>query len=129
MTDLRVLVVEDEPVMRARLRDMLYRAGATRVVEAEDAASARAAFEASEYHIVLLDLGLPDDLRLPALLFFNLGVEIGQLLFVGFLLIFTFFLLRSSRWISINLIFLEKATIYFLGGLSAYWTIDRLLSW
>lgn len=61
MTDLRVLVVEDEPVMRAKLRDMLYRAGATRVVEAEDAASARAAFEASEYHIVLLDLGLPDE--------------------------------------------------------------------
>ena len=78
---------------------------------------------------VLADLGLPDDLRLPALLFFNLGVEIGQLLFVGFLLIFTFFLLKGSRWISINLIFLEKATIYFLGGLSAYWTIDRLLSW
>ena len=78
---------------------------------------------------VLADLGLPDDLRLPALLFFNLGVEIGQLLFVGFLLIVAFFLLKGSRWISINFIFLEKAMIYFLGGLSAYWTIDRLLSW
>ncbi|HLV77405.1 MAG TPA: response regulator [Marinobacter sp.] len=60
MTDLRVLVVEDEPVMRERLAQMLYKAGATRVTECADAASARAAFDASQYHIVLLDLGLPD---------------------------------------------------------------------
>ncbi len=60
MTDLRVLVVEDEPVMRERLVAMLYKAGATRVSECGDAASARAAFEASEYQIILLDLGLPD---------------------------------------------------------------------
>ncbi len=60
MTDLRILVVEDEPVMRERLVEMLYKAGATQVAECADAASARAAFDASEYHIVLLDLGLPD---------------------------------------------------------------------
>ncbi|HET8850693.1 MAG TPA: response regulator [Marinobacter sp.] len=60
MTDLRVLVVEDEPVMRERLVNMLHRAGATKVVECADAASARVAFEAGEYHIILLDLGLPD---------------------------------------------------------------------
>ncbi|AMQ89055.1 MULTISPECIES: response regulator [Marinobacter] len=60
MTDLRILVVEDEPVMRERLAEMLYKAGATQVAECPDAASARAAFDASEYHIVLLDLGLPD---------------------------------------------------------------------
>ncbi|HLT13946.1 MAG TPA: response regulator [Marinobacter sp.] len=60
MTDLRVLVVEDEPLMRERLVDMLYKAGATQVSECEDAASARAAFDASEFQIILLDLGLPD---------------------------------------------------------------------
>ncbi len=60
MSDLRVLVVEDEPVMRERLVDMLYKAGATNVSECADAASARAAFEASEFQIILLDLGLPD---------------------------------------------------------------------
>ena len=60
MTDLRVLVVEDEPVMRERLVQMLYKAGATLVTECSDAASARAAFDASEYQIILLDLGLPD---------------------------------------------------------------------
>ena len=60
MTDLRVLVVEDDPLMRERLVDMLYKAGATQVAECADAASARAAFDASEFHIILLDLGLPD---------------------------------------------------------------------
>ncbi|WP_040886967.1 response regulator [Marinobacter santoriniensis] len=60
MTDLRVLVVEDEPVMRERLVEMLYHAGASKVVEAVDVASARAAFADQEYQIILLDLGLPD---------------------------------------------------------------------
>lgn len=60
MTDLRVMVVEDEPVMRARLVNMLGKAGATEITECIDAASARAAFDASEFHIILLDLGLPD---------------------------------------------------------------------
>ena len=60
MTDLKVLVVEDEPVMRERLVDMLYNAGATKVIECIDAASARTAFKAGEFHIILLDLGLPD---------------------------------------------------------------------
>ncbi len=60
MSDLRVLVVEDEPVMRARLVDMLYKAGATQVSDCVDAAAARAAFAAQEFQIVLLDLGLPD---------------------------------------------------------------------
>ncbi|MDC0661057.1 response regulator [Marinobacter sp. SS21] len=60
MENLRVMVVEDEPSMRELLRDMLYQAGATRVREAADAASARAAFAADSYQIIMLDLGLPD---------------------------------------------------------------------
>ncbi|MDX1756046.1 MAG: response regulator [Marinobacter sp.] len=60
MESLRVMVVEDEPNMRELLRDMLYQAGATRVKECGDAASARAAFDADSYQIVMLDLGLPD---------------------------------------------------------------------
>ncbi|SDW74971.1 response regulator [Marinobacter mobilis] len=60
MHNLKVMVVEDEPVMREMLRDMLYHAGATRVVESEDARGARAVFAADSYQIVMLDLGLPD---------------------------------------------------------------------
>lgn len=60
MTDLTVLVVEDEPVMREHLVSMLYKAGATRVVGCENAESARAVFGEQKFHIILLDLGLPD---------------------------------------------------------------------
>jgi len=60
MSELKILVVEDEPVMRERLVGMLYTAGASSVEECSDIASARAAFEADAFEIVLLDLGLPD---------------------------------------------------------------------
>lgn len=60
MDNLKVLVVEDEPTMRELLRDMLYQAGATSVSESGDAASARAAYAAETFHIVMLDIGLPD---------------------------------------------------------------------
>ena len=60
MSDLRVLVVEDEPIMRERLVNMLYQAGATQVFACVDAAAAKAAFADQEFHIILLDLGLPD---------------------------------------------------------------------
>lgn len=60
MDKLTVLVVEDEPVMRERLADMLYKAGATHVTQCENVATARKAFEEGEFEIILLDLGLPD---------------------------------------------------------------------
>ena len=60
MTDLNVLVVEDEPTMRQMLNEMLYAVGATRVVEAEDAESGLEAFQQDSFQIVMLDLGLPD---------------------------------------------------------------------
>lgn len=60
MDKLTVLVVEDEPVMRERLVEMLYKAGATDVTECENAATARNAFDAGKFQIILLDLGLPD---------------------------------------------------------------------
>ncbi|TBW49804.1 response regulator [Marinobacter halodurans] len=60
MENLRVLVVEDEPTMCKLLKDMLHQTGATMVVECADAASARKQFAESRFHIVMLDLGLPD---------------------------------------------------------------------
>lgn len=60
MENLRVLVVEDEPVMRELLRDMLHQAGATQVTECADGSAARAEYAAEHFHIVMLDLGLPD---------------------------------------------------------------------
>lgn len=60
MTDLNVLVVEDEPTMRQMLSEMLYAVGATRVAEAGDAESGLDAFQQDSFQIVMLDLGLPD---------------------------------------------------------------------
>jgi two-component system chemotaxis response regulator CheY len=60
MDKLSVLVVEDEPVMREMLKEMLFRAGTSIVVECEDAASALEAFDKDRFDIVMLDLGLPD---------------------------------------------------------------------
>ena len=60
MDKLTVLVVEDEPVMRERLVDMLYKAGATSVTDCESAALGRKAFDDGKFDIILLDLGLPD---------------------------------------------------------------------
>lgn len=60
MTNLNVLVVEDEPTMRQMLTEMLYAVGVSRVVEADDAASGVAAFNGDSFQIVMLDLGLPD---------------------------------------------------------------------
>ncbi|MGM0449690.1 MAG: response regulator [Pseudomonadota bacterium] len=60
MTDLNVLVVEDEPTMRQMLTEMLYAVGVAKVVEAADAESGVATFNDDQFHIVMLDLGLPD---------------------------------------------------------------------
>lgn len=60
MSELKILVVEDEPVMQERLVDMLYRAGGSKIVACEDATGARKAFDDSSFQIILLDLGLPD---------------------------------------------------------------------
>lgn len=60
MDKLSVLVVEDEPVMREMLKEMLYRVGTSVVTECEDAASALTAFHKERFDIVMLDLGLPD---------------------------------------------------------------------
>ncbi len=57
----RVLVVEDEPVVRAITRRALERAGFP-VVEAEDGAAARRALAGSDsFSVVLLDMTLPDE--------------------------------------------------------------------
>jgi len=60
MDELNVLVVEDEPTMREMLKEMLFRVGASRVVDCPDGASALQAFAEGPFHIVMLDLGLPD---------------------------------------------------------------------
>lgn len=75
----------------------------------------------------LTEIGLPrGDIPL-ALLAFNLGVEAGQLIFIGAVLA----ILRLSRWIRFPA-FVQRharlATTYAIGILAGYWFIERLSS-
>lgn len=78
---------------------------------------------------VLADIGLPDGAAPQALLLFNVGVEIGQLIFIGAVL----GLMAAGRWV------LQKrhwampqwaalAPVYVIGTLSAYWLIERTVA-
>jgi hydrogenase/urease accessory protein HupE len=70
----------------------------------------------------LNEAGLDYDNLLPALLFFNLGVEAGQLIFVAFLFALTLVVSRE--------IIMEKCrsvASYGLGFLGMFWTIERVL--
>jgi hydrogenase/urease accessory protein HupE len=84
---------------------------------------------------VLRDIGLPQTELPTALLFFNIGVEIGQILFLLALLA-AFFLARPllKHLLSLNQeheVHWETLTTpaaYIVGGVGSYWLIDRVSS-
>ncbi len=82
---------------------------------------------------VLRDIGLPQ-MELPtALLFFNVGVEIGQILFVLALLV-GFYMLRpvlmrlllSARDHEVHWSSLTAPASYVIGAIASFWLIDRV---
>ncbi|GAB6067262.1 response regulator transcription factor [Methylothermus subterraneus] len=60
MTPIRVLIVDDHPVVRQGYRSYLEKILPLEVVEADSAQEAYRAFVASQPHVVVLDLSLPD---------------------------------------------------------------------
>lgn len=73
----------------------------------------------------LSEIGLPEAARGWALLLFNLGVEVGQLLFVaGTLLAMT----AVRRWLPLQKLQARPATVL-LGSIAVYWTLDRTMIW
>jgi hydrogenase/urease accessory protein HupE len=70
----------------------------------------------------LRDIGLPEDAVPLALLFFNLGVEAGQVAFVGVVLALLFFLRRFTPRVQANA---WRASAYLAGTLASYWFIER----
>ena len=82
---------------------------------------------------VLRDIGLPQ-IELPtALLFFNVGVEIGQILFVAalvaaFLMLRPLLvaLLRSEEDNDVHWRSLITPASYIIGSVASYWMIDRV---
>lgn len=74
---------------------------------------------------ILHDIGLPEGQLLGALLLFNLGVEIGQILVIA--LIFLGIATTSMIWGRVP----QRSTLavlYVIGGIGAFWFVDRSLS-
>lgn len=73
----------------------------------------------------LVDLGLPQTDIPWALLFFNVGVEFGQLAFVLVAIGFIWLLNRTKiKWID----GINKVPPYAIGSIAAFWLIDRVLN-
>ena len=81
----------------------------------------------------LSEVGLPQHAVPLALLFFNLGVEIGQLAFVALVMVLAWGLPRAMDglalpgrdWMRAHA---AVAAAYLVGALAAYWLIDRTLA-
>ena len=90
----------------------------------------------------LADIGLPRDQLAPALLLFNIGIEVAQIMIIAALLA----LLWAARWAGLRpptavlqgvaqpagapqagLAWIDLTLIYGIGALAAYWTLDRVL--
>ncbi len=69
----------------------------------------------------LSEIGLPEHAIPLALLFFNVGVEAGQLMFIAAVFLVSVVLKRYSwpHWA-------WRVPVYLIGSLAAFWTIDRI---
>lgn len=74
----------------------------------------------------LAEVGLPENSIPLALLFFNVGVEIGQLLFVGALLAGAAFVRRIAGPVDPRLSTVLPA--YAIGGLASFWLVERVVA-
>jgi hypothetical protein len=75
----------------------------------------------------LADIGLPQNNVPLALLFFNIGIEIGQIIFV-LIVLSIWWLIKRAHQLKQNAINQERLLpipVYMLGGLSAMWCIER----
>lgn len=72
---------------------------------------------------VLQDIGLPQTELVTALLFFNIGVEIGQILFV---LVVVAQLALLRQWQGFPLAQLQRVLIFSAGSMATFWTIERI---
>jgi len=72
----------------------------------------------------LAEVGLPEQAIPLALVFFNVGVELGQLLFVAAVLVLGYLLhkLKQPKLLDWS----ETVVTYSIGGLSAFWLLERI---
>jgi len=74
----------------------------------------------------LAEIGLPQQAVTLALVFFNIGVELGQLVFVATVVLMVVILQRLTYPALLDK--LQTAVVYMIGGVSAFWLIERTLS-
>ncbi len=73
----------------------------------------------------LTEIGLPQEAAIWALLFFNIGVEIGQLIIVAGMLVL-FAILTAAK---VNLpLMVKRIPIYGIGTLAGFWFVERSLN-
>ena len=77
----------------------------------------------------LAEVGLPKGVEPQALLLFNIGVEIGQLVFIGVALAAIAGLRAIRRRFSFDsTVFARVAPAYVIGGFAALWLIERIFA-
>lgn len=70
----------------------------------------------------LIDIGLPQEEIVAALLMFNVGVEVGQIAFIGVVLALGWLLARALQdWLAT----LRWVPTYMIGSAAAFWCIER----
>jgi hydrogenase/urease accessory protein HupE len=78
----------------------------------------------------LSDIGLPQSEISAALLAFNVGVEIGQVLFVAIILLLFWLITQSLKTLKIDatnwLKKIEKPVAFAVGSITMFWTIERV---
>jgi hypothetical protein len=60
-----------------------------------------------------------------ALLFFNIGVEIGQVLFI-LVVLALYHLAKKLNAGRLDLERLEPVPVYLIGGIAGYWVVERV---
>lgn len=73
----------------------------------------------------LAEVGLPENSIPLALLFFNVGVEIGQVLFIAVVLLI-YHLAKKAVGTRFALDRLEPIPVYLIGGLASFWVVERV---
>lgn len=75
---------------------------------------------------VLKEIGLPSESLVTALLAFNLGIEIGQVVFAGIVLLLLWPLSRIPKRLSIGM-FAPRLAGYAVGTLASFWMFERMI--
>ena len=82
----------------------------------------------------LREVGLPQNAIPLALLFFNIGVELGQLLFIGLVMAVIALAVRAAKKFSQlsvmpqSALWCENISAYAIGGVATFWLMQRTLS-